>query len=107
MDSISCWNSSGKLKNKTKKSQPKTNRQTKNFGADAPSWNKEKDSDLLCVEDVIENKQGGLIFICHKENCENVAREYHLWVMQRPSEQGSLSLDGLSLPDYPPEAMGV
>lgn len=42
----------------------------------------EKDFDLLCVEEVIKNMQGGLIFISViMENCEEVAREYCFWVM--------------------------
>lgn len=47
MDSNSIWNTSRNLKKK--------------FIADALSWNKEKDLDLLCVEEAIRNKQGGLI----------------------------------------------
>lgn len=35
----------------------------KNFIEDALSWNKEDDFDLPCVEEVIKNKQGGLILL--------------------------------------------
>lgn len=68
VDSTSNWNTSGNI--------------FVTVTADALSWNMEKDFDLLCVEEVIKNMQGGLIFISViMENYEEVAREYCFWVM--------------------------